>query len=197
MTLSPEGYYVVVFHPETLSGECESLRRFHALLASVEAAIASDATPANGAILIHPNADNEGRALAELLQTWVAEMQRAGAAVHHMVSVTRDQYLALVRHSAGLVGNSSSGVYEAPSLGVPTVNIGNRQKGRLMAASVVQATPDEASMTAALLEAAALGDLSNTVNPYGEGDTSALIIEALDGMPDFSKLLVKKFRDFA
>jgi UDP-N-acetylglucosamine 2-epimerase (non-hydrolysing)/GDP/UDP-N,N'-diacetylbacillosamine 2-epimerase (hydrolysing) len=99
-----------------------------------------------------------------------------------------------MRHAAAVVGNSSSGLYEAPSLDVPTVNIGRRQEGRLRAGSVIDAPPDAAKIGAAVAKALALR-CHGTVNPYGDGDASAKLVDVLKRFDDWPSLVLKEFRD--
>ena len=91
-----------------------------------------------------------------------------------------------------VVGNSSSGLYEAPSFCVPTVNIGDRQRGRLSSASVVDSAPTSDGIARAITRALAL-DCSDVVNPYGDGQAAGRIIEALRTMPPRAALLKKHF----
>ena len=91
-----------------------------------------------------------------------------------------------------VIGNSSSGLYEAPSLRVPTVNIGERQRGRLSTASVIDCAADQGAIEAAIAQALAL-DCSAVVNPYGDGQTSARIVAALRALPARGELLKKHF----
>ncbi|MFO0457429.1 MAG: UDP-N-acetylglucosamine 2-epimerase, partial [Alphaproteobacteria bacterium] len=93
-----------------------------------------------------------------------------------------------------VVGNSSSGLYEVPSMHIPTVNIGSRQKGRLKAASVIDAAPNTASILDAITQAARL-DCSQAVNPYGDGTATKKILAAFDAIADFSTLCQKSFYD--
>ena len=91
-----------------------------------------------------------------------------------------------------VVGNSSSGLYEAPSFKVPTINIGDRQRGRLAAKSVLHSEPNRAAIRAAIEQALTL-DCTDVQNPYGDGKASERIIEALRAMPAADQLLKKAF----
>ncbi len=91
-----------------------------------------------------------------------------------------------------VVGNSSSGLYEAPSFGVPTVDIGERQRGRLAAPSVLHCAPERQAIGAALARALEL-DCSGVVNPYGDGHSAARIVELLCQLPPTNELLKKPF----
>ena len=109
------------------------------------------------------------------------------------------RYINLLRHSDGIIGNSSSGIVEAPTIGIPTVNIGNRQRGRLQADSVINCAPQKleiieavkTSQTAEFRERA-----RHTVNPYGDGSTSERIVQTITEYLYLSKIcLEKKFHD--
>jgi len=91
-----------------------------------------------------------------------------------------------------IVGNSSSGLYEAPSFKRPTVNIGDRQRGRLAAASVLHCEP-RADNIAAALERAWTLDCKDVVNPYGDGQSSGRIVQSLLELPLGEALLKKQF----
>ena len=90
------------------------------------------------------------------------------------------------------MGNSSSGLYEAPSYKKPAVNIGDRQKGRLTAASVINCEPRKADIEKAIREAF-VKDCSTVTNPYGEGNSSVKILKAIKAIPDLKALLKKHF----
>ncbi|MFO1268785.1 MAG: UDP-N-acetylglucosamine 2-epimerase [Rubrivivax sp.] len=114
----------------------------------------------------------------------------AGACTHDSLGQLR--YLSLMAEVDAVVGNSSSGLYEAPSLGTPTVNVGDRQRGRLAAASVLHCPPERAAISRAIGQAGTL-DCSGVVNPYGDGHSAARIVAALRSLPDAATLLRKPF----
>jgi UDP-N-acetylglucosamine 2-epimerase len=93
-----------------------------------------------------------------------------------------------------VAGNSSSGLYEAPSFGIPTVNIGERQTGRLKAASVIDCRADRASILDALKAALSRGR-KPAINPYGDGRAAERIVGALAKIPEPRALLNKRFVD--
>jgi hypothetical protein len=103
-----------------------------------------------------------------------------------------DDYIKAAFGFDAVVGNSSSGLYEAPSFRVPTVNIGDRQRGRLSTASVIDCEPTADAITQALDRAMAL-DCSAVVNPYGDGQAAGRIVAALRAMPPREALLKKHF----
>jgi GDP/UDP-N,N'-diacetylbacillosamine 2-epimerase (hydrolysing) len=95
----------------------------------------------------------------------------------------------------GVVGNSSSGLIEAPSMHVGTVNIGDRQKGRTRASSVIDCSPDKAAIQAALAQLfsdAFRQSLANVVNPYGSGPVAYRIAQVLATAP-LDGVLKKQF----
>ena len=102
------------------------------------------------------------------------------------------RYLSLMAQVDAVVGNSSSGLYEAPSLRKPSVNIGDRQLGRLLADSVICCAPTRDAIAAAIAEAFRR-DCSRTVNPYGDGHASERIAAVLKGITNPRKLLKKHF----
>jgi UDP-N-acetylglucosamine 2-epimerase len=115
------------------------------------------------------------------------------------VSMGHLNYLSAMAQVDVVVGNSSSGLYEAPSFGRPTVNVGDRQRGRLRAASVVDC-PVDAEAIAEAVAAAFVQDCRGVSNPYGDGDASRkiadLIVASFDAGPDgLSALLKKRFQD--
>ena len=126
-------------------------------------------------LLTYPNADHGGRAIIAELDAFAAA--RAGR-VMAVPSLGFRRYQAVMRHAAAVVGNSSSGVIEAPSFGVPSVNICGRQEGRLAAECVRHTAPDRSAIRAAVewaLSDAGQACAKIAVNPYGQGHASETI----------------------
>lgn len=174
---------LITFHPVTLetgSGEAQ----FDELLAALDG-VDDDIT----LWFTRPNADTGGRAISAMLGAWAASRPKR-AHVHSSLGQLR--YLSLMAQVDAVVGNSSSGLYEAPSFHVPTVNIGNRQRGRLAADSVLDCAPERAAIQSTLARALA-HDCSSVVNPYGDGKTAGRIVAALASMPARADLLKKHF----
>jgi GDP/UDP-N,N'-diacetylbacillosamine 2-epimerase (hydrolysing) len=149
------------------------------------------ALPDTHLIFTMPNADTGGRVLIDMIERFVADRNNARA--YSSLGVLR--YLSCVRHVDGILGNSSSGLLEVPSFGKGTVNIGDRQRGRLKAASVIDCTPDREAIGAALqqLYSPAFQERLRTVrNPYGEGGTSEKIVGLLRDYP-LESILKKSF----
>jgi GDP/UDP-N,N'-diacetylbacillosamine 2-epimerase (hydrolysing) len=143
-----------------------------------------------------PNADPEGRQLIDAVHEFVA---RCGPRAKAFASLGQQRYLSLVAQVDAVVGNSSSGLAEVPSFRKPTINIGDRQRGRLKAQSVIDCEPTRASISAAL-ERAGTPEfrhlLETAVNPYGSGGASERVVEVLE-RTSFDGLLKKTFHDLA
>ena len=179
---------LVTFHPTTMDAVSGS-QQLQALLQSLEA------LPDTHLIFTLPNADTGSRALIAMIEKFVLEHENA----HAYTSLGQLRYLSCVAQVDGVVGNSSSGLLEAPSLGVGTINIGDRQKGRLCAASVINCEPLAPSISAALQKLYSPGfkeSLVNVQSPYGQGGASDKIVEILKYVP-LDALLTKKFYNLA
>ena len=173
----------VTFHPATLD-PIPQHTQMQELLTALDTL-----DPAETSIIFTmSNADAEGRALMAL----VTEFTRTRPHTRAFTSLGQTNYLSLMAHADAVVGNSSSGLYEAPTLKTPTVNIGDRQKGRLQASSVINC-PAESTAIARSIHAAYQLDTRETANPYGNGDASAKIIAVLEALENPSSLLQKHF----
>lgn len=166
-------FFVVTYHPVTLADE-PAIESFQALLKAL------DDYPDYPVIVTWPNADDGGRLLLPLLERYAASQPERVLAIP---SLGHRRYLSAVKHCAAVIGNSSSGLIEAPALGVPTVNVGLRQKGRMAADSVVHCKPDYFSIASALREALSPWSSGAFANPYGMGDASARIVSVLRHHP--------------
>lgn len=179
--LPSEGpYLLVVIHPET-GPNAETPSRL------VEAVLQGSAVHRLPAVAIWPNADAGGRAIGERLEL---ERPRLSAVAK---SIPRDDYVALLRDSAALVGNSSSGIIEAPLLRVPAVNVGRRQHGRERGDNVldVDATAEAVAVgVERALEPGFRSGLSGR-SPYGDGRAARRIVDALLGTPRDRRLIEK------
>lgn len=175
---------LITFHPETIGDG-----RSHAQLAELLAAV-STLNDEHGLFFTMPNADTGGRELRRNIEEFVAERTNAAA----FVSLGQLRYLSLMRVADVVVGNSSSALYEAPALFKPAVNIGNRQKGRLRAASVIDVVAERGAIRAAVVAAMAL-DCSKVTNPFGDGRASERIVTILRSLENPRALLVKRFME--
>lgn len=170
---------LVTFHPVTLETGTAA-DQMAALLAVL------DGLHDTQLVFTMPNADTDGRVLKTMIEQFVA--QHANSCAY--TSLGQLRYLSCLAHVDGVVGNSSSGLLEAPSFQKGTINIGDRQRGRLQAASVINCEPTRESITTALKHLYSAGfhtGLRNVRNPYGEGGASEKILAtlksaALDGV---------------
>jgi UDP-hydrolysing UDP-N-acetyl-D-glucosamine 2-epimerase len=176
--------FVVTFHPATLSADPVAEAR--AMLAAL------NDFPEAGLIFTGSNADPGAHAIDAMVQDYVA--QREGAVFH--ASLGSQRYFSALRHCDMAIGNSSSGLTEAPSFGVPTVNIGERQARRPRAGSVIDCDADPAAIIAAIREGLTL-DCSEVRNPYGDGQSAERIVAALAAVETPHLLTRKSFRDIA
>lgn len=170
---------LVTFHPVTLETGTAA-DQMAALLAVL------DGLHDTQLVFTMPNADTDGRVLKTMIEQFVAQHANSRA----YTSLGQLRYLSCLAHVDGVVGNSSSGLLEAPSFQKGTINIGDRQRGRLQAASVINCEPTRESITTALKHLYSAGfhtGLRNVRNPYGEGGASEKILAtlksaALDGV---------------
>lgn len=178
---------LVTFHPVTLDvGTAEA--QFQNLLKSL------DEYPDLKVLFTFPNADTDGRIIIQLIGEYVNKNPSRAKA---FISLGQLLYLSALRHVTFVLGNSSSGLTEVPSFGIPAINIGDRQKGRIMADNVIQCepTPEEISLAIGKAISPEFQSISGqTNNPYGTGNASEIIIPVLEAM-DFNQLLKKKFYD--
>ena len=144
--------------------------------------------PGYGILFTRPNADPEGRALDRMIDDFLAD--HANAAV--VTWLGSSFYFAAIEMADVVVGNSSSGLLEAPSLKTPTVNIGSRQKGRLRAQSVLDCPAERGAVLDAIKTALSM-DCRRVENPYGDGHASQLIHRVLKEAPPQKVLLNKRF----
>lgn len=173
---------LITHHPVTLN-PIGSIQELEALLSALD-----NFGDEIGLFFTKANADTFGRTINRVVEDWVSS--RSNAVV--FTSLGQLRYLSLMNEVDVVIGNSSSGLYEAPSLHTPTVNIGDRQGGRLSAASVIHCQPEPVAIYDAINEAFTL-NVSEVENPYGEGHATPRIIEAIAAVDDPIKLLKKRF----
>ena len=176
---------LITFHPVTLEGKSSSEQQMAELLAAL------DELNDTHLIFTLPNADTGGRELAAMVNQFAASRQNVRA----YTSLGQLRYLSCMKHFDAVVGNSSSGLAEAPSMSIATINIGDRQKGRLLASSVINCEPKQQSISGALNKAFDpyfRSMLTTTNNPYGSGGASEKIVEIIKNH-DLKNLLKKSF----
>jgi GDP/UDP-N,N'-diacetylbacillosamine 2-epimerase (hydrolysing) len=179
--------FAVTYHPATL-GHLGAGPAIAALLGALQR------FPTASCVFSMANADPDGQVINRMIEQFVASNPGRAIAVK---SLGQHRYLSLMRHADCVVGNSSSGILEAPALGVPTVNIGDRQKGRLRSASVIDCDEGEAEIIAALqraLDPAFRQIVEGAGTPYGDGKAAPRIARVLLDYP-LDGLLQKRFHD--
>ena len=178
---------LITFHPVTLEDNTSAAQMRELLAALAE-------LPDTGLIFTMPNADTDGRALFAEIEAFCAHHPHASA----YTSLGQLRYLSCLQQVDGVIGNSSSGLAEVPSFKKGTINIGDRQRGRLKAASVIDCEPQRHAIGAALntlFADAFQAQLTTVTNPYGNGGASQAIVSTLERTP-LHDLLKKRFYDW-
>lgn len=181
-----EDCILVTYHPVTMERNSAETQ-FGALLKAIDRVGCR-------VIFTKPNSDSDGRIIIKMIDEYVAANSDKATCYTSLGYV---RYLSALQFVKAAVGNSSSGILEVPSFGIPTVNIGDRQKGRLRADSVIDCNTDVDS-----IEKSIRGALSqewqtiarNATNPYEQPDTVARIFEVLQQC-DLSQMKQKRFYD--
>lgn len=179
-------FFLLTYHPVTLADEGAE-ETFSSILNSI------DSFPSHQIIITYPNADDGGRKIIKMIEKYATTADSDRVLI--IPSMGQKRYLSAVKHSDLVIGNSSSGVIEVASFGVPTVNIGLRQKGRLAADSVIHSGTSTKEIVFAINTAISPEHkkLSTTVvNPYGEGNAGEQIMDVLGSM---SLSCIKTFYD--
>lgn len=181
-------YAIVTFHPVTMD-EDKKGEQFQELLNAV------DSFPELNFIFTKANADDGGRVINSMIDDFVKA--RDNCVAFESLGVVR--YLSAVKYAAMVIGNSSSGIYEAPLFGIPTINIGDRQKGRLQSQSVFNCEPEEEAIICKINEVQGLVFDINSVqknSPYFKMNTSDNIVKIIKETLKSDKInLKKKFYD--
>lgn len=177
---------LITFHPVTLENATAEKQMEELLVALAN-------LKDTQLIFTLPNADTDGRVLIKMVQNFVAEHTNARA----YDSLGQLRYLSCLSQVDGVVGNSSSGLTEVPSFMKGTINIGDRQRGRLQADSVINCKPTHSSILKALR--LLYSDdfqmrLHKVINPYGEGGASSKIVNILKHYP-LKDIAKKSFYD--
>lgn len=177
--------YQVTFHPETLSN-IPSAAQFEILLKVIEKQEDSFF------IFTKANADTDGRIINSMMDSFVKKNPEKAKAFTSLGSL---RFLSVLKQCDAIIGNSSSGIIEAPSLNIATINIGDRQKGRTQAASVINCDVDIQQISEAFIKIKH-GDfkhkLKETKNPYGDGHTANRILEVLENT-SWENIKTKRF----
>lgn len=178
--------FLVTYHPVTLEN-LTAADQFKQLLKALD--IFKDAY----IIFTKPNSDKEGRVIIKMIDDYVHERPNKSVAFN---SLGQLRYLSALQYVDAVIGNSSSGLVEVPAFNIPTVNIGDRQKGRYAPKSVIHCTNDKNQIIQAIRKS--LSDefkksIKDMKNPYGSGGTAKKIIQVLKSAKSIN--LKKKFYD--
>lgn len=180
-------YFLVTYHPVTINSSDVNVEIDNLITALLSVSNTQS-------IITLSNADVGGRLINQRLQYW---QQQYPERIALFTSLGQLRYLSAIKHCLAVVGNSSSGILETPSLKRPTVNIGNRQKGRTQATSVINCDVDIESITQALNTASSKdfqAKSETVVNPYGEGESAAAIMNQMKRI-NWANITDKKFYD--
>lgn len=177
----------VTFHPASLDAGAAGAQ------AREVAGAIEDALGDGTAIVTLPN-DDPGQ---QDVRAALLELAERHPGVHAHQSLGQRRYLALLAHADAVVGNSSSGIIEAPSFRLPTVNVGDRQRGRTRAGSIIDVPPERAAVAQAIgraVDPAFRASLEGMQSPYGDGHVAEKVLEILAATP-LDTLRAKRFHD--
>ncbi len=181
--------FLVTYHPVTLGsrGPEHAMRELFKAL---------DSFPEAQIILTRPNADAGGREIIRMIDNYASKHP---GRVMVSASLGQLKYLSAMKYVDAVIGNSSSGIIEAPALKKPAVNIGDRQRGRLKAPSVID-TEEKAEAISVAIKKALSSDfqrsLAKVLSPYGDGNSSVRIKNHLK-KAELKNILLKRFFDIA
>jgi len=176
---------LITFHPVTLEKKTSQVH-FQELLDAI------DELEGTNYIFTKANSDSDGKIINKMIDKYVSKNMHRSVAFS---SLGQLRYLSSMRHVDAIIGNSSSGITEAPSFKIGTINIGERQKGRIKASSVIDCSPHQESIKNALeyLYSNKFQTLlKKTENPYGKGNSSKKVVKVLKTKLD-ENLLKKSF----
>ncbi len=185
----PEEALLVTLHPATLD-DTPVKEQCQALLDAL------DNFPKTHVIFTYPNNDMNGRIIIEMIENYAKANQNR---ITVIPSLGKKRYLSALKYVAAVVGNSSSGIVEVPSMGIPTVDIGIRQRGRMAADSVIHCNNDRKSITEAIafaLSPTGQEKAKKACNPYFKDNTLELITDAIANTA-IELLHHKKFHDIS
>lgn len=183
----PFGSMLVTYHPATLDDSDPG-----ALCDNLLAAL--DRFPASNIIITYPNNDSRGRVIIDRIEAYG---RRNPDRVRVIPSLGKLRYLSALRCVSAVVGNSSSGIVEVPSMGIPTVDIGIRQRGRLCGPSVIHcgdSTDEIADAISYALSPEGQLMAREAENPYSQPNTLSIMVTAIAETP-LETLRTKKFHD--
>ena len=178
---------LVTFHPVTLENSTAK-EQFQELLDAI------DELKETNIIFTKANSDTDGRIINQMIDEYVTKNSHKSIV---FTSLGQLRYLSALQYVDAVVGNSSSGLAETPSFKIGTINIGDRQKGRIKASSVIDCEPNKDSILKSfekLYSKEFQETLKTTINPYGDGYASKKIVEILKNV-NLKNILKKSFYD--
>lgn len=178
---------LVTYHPVTLS-DSNPLNDINALFEAL------DAHTELHVIFTMPNSDTGGKVIAEAIEQYAAQHTNR---VRAYKSLGMRRYLSVMKYCVAVIGNSSSGILETPSFHIPTLNIGSRQDGRIVAESVYNCSTNKDSISAGLeyiLSPEFQAIAAKSINPYEKDGTAQAIFNVISTYP-LDGILQKKFYD--
>ncbi|MEJ6654596.1 MAG: UDP-N-acetylglucosamine 2-epimerase, partial [Pseudomonas sp.] len=178
---------LITFHPVTLE-DATAESQFAELLAAL------DKLEGTHLIFTKANSDTAGRIINQMIDDYASANPHKAVA---FTSLGQLRYLSALQYVDAMVGNSSSGLAEAPSFKIGTINMGDRQKGRMKASSVIDCEPSQPAIAHALSKLYSdefQASLPLTENPYGDGCPSAKIIDTIK-QTELTKIVKKTFFD--
>jgi GDP/UDP-N,N'-diacetylbacillosamine 2-epimerase (hydrolysing) len=178
---------LITFHPVTLEN-ASAAEQFGELLAALQ--LLED----THLIFTMPNADTHGRVIMQMIHEFVQGTNQAAVAFQ---SLGQLRYLSAMQFVDGVIGNSSSGIIEVPSFRIGTINLGDRQKGRIRAESIIDCEPERKSVTQAIYRLYSREfqeSLKTVVNPHGDGGAAVKIVKELSAA-DLNEITKKEFYD--
>lgn len=179
---------LVTYHPVTLENNTASVQCQNLL-------DALDDFSDYKVIFTLPNSDTDGRIIIQMINEYVSQHSDRCMSIP---SLGLKRYLSALKYVTAVVGNSSSGIIEVPSFGIPTLNIGNRQKGRIAAKSVIHCGTSKQNIIDGLkvvLSNEQRSIASNCINPYDKIGTTEAIIDTIKLYP-LDKLIEKSFYNY-
>ena len=182
-------FFLVTFHPVTLE-ESTSGEQFENLLSAM------DQFPNHGIIFTKANADTDGQIVNDRIDTYAAMHPDRCLAV---ASLGLRRYLSAMKICDAVVGNSSSGILETPAFGIPTVNIGDRQKGRIRTKSIIDCEPTQDAIATALqkaLDPQFRDSLRGMKHPCEQENTAVQMVEKIQ-QSNLEGVLKKPFFDMS
>jgi len=178
---------LVTFHPVTLEN-ATSESQFNHLLNAL------NKLEKTNIIFTKANADTDGRVINEMIDSYVTDHSESTIAFD---SLGQSRYLSAMQYVDGVVGNSSSGLLEAPSFKIGTINIGDRQRGRTKAISVIDCLPTEESIVEALQKLFSIEfseTVKQTISPFGDGMVAEKITKTIEDT-NLDEIIKKSFYD--